>query len=77
MDYIMQAVSGLGKGDRKQLAAIIRGTKGAVSVGEAATILDVSRVAAAKKLARWASKGLQTPNATPHPVLIICLIKPH
>jgi len=53
----MQVVSGLGKADRKQLAAIIRGTRGAVSVGEAATILDVSRVAAAKKLARWASKG--------------------
>ncbi len=53
----MQAISGLGKADKKQLAAIIRGTKGAVSVGEAATILDVPRVAAAKKLARWASKG--------------------
>lgn len=53
----MQSVSGLGKADRNQLAAIIRGTKGAVSVGEAASILDVSRVVAAKKLARWASKG--------------------
>jgi len=53
----MQTVSGLGKADRKQLSAIIRGTKGAVSVGEAATILDVPRNAAAKKLARWASKG--------------------
>ena len=53
----MQIVSGLGKTDRKRLAAIIRGTKGAVSVGEAATILDVSRVDAAKMLARWASKG--------------------
>ena len=48
---------GLGKTDRKQLAAVIRGTKGAVSVGEAASILGVSRVAAAKMLARWASKG--------------------
>jgi predicted transcriptional regulator of viral defense system len=57
MNYIMQTVSGLGKTDRKQLAAIIRGTKGAVSVGEAATILGVSRVSAAKMLARWASKG--------------------
>lgn len=53
----MLAISGLGKTDRKQLAAVIRGTKGAVSVGEAASILGVSRVAAAKMLARWASKG--------------------
>jgi predicted transcriptional regulator of viral defense system len=53
----MQSISGLGKVDRKQLSAVIRGTKGAVSVGETAMILDVSRVAAAKKLARWASKG--------------------
>ena len=53
----MQIVSGLGKSDRKQLAAVIRGTKGAVSVGEAASILGVSRVAAAKLLSRWASKG--------------------
>lgn len=53
----MLNISGLGKADRKQLAAVIRGTKGAISVGEAATILGMSRVAAAKLLARWASKG--------------------
>lgn len=53
----MLDISGLGKTDRKQLAAVIRGTKGAVSVGEAASILGVPRVAAAKLLARWASKG--------------------
>lgn len=53
----MLPVSGLGKTDRKQLSAIIRGTKGSVSVGEAASILGVSRVVAAKLLSRWASKG--------------------
>jgi predicted transcriptional regulator of viral defense system len=53
----MQLISGLGKTDRKRLAALIRGTKGTVSVGEAATILEVSSTEAAKMLARWASKG--------------------
>ena len=57
MEYSRKTVSGLGKADRQQLAAILRGTKGTVSVSDATTILDVSRVAAAKKLARWASKG--------------------
>ncbi len=53
----MQLISGLGKTDRKRLAALIRGTKGTVSVGEAATILKVSRADAAKMLARWTCKG--------------------
>jgi len=53
----MKVLSGLGKADRERLAAVIRGTKGTVSVGDAADILEVSRVAAAKMLARWASKG--------------------
>jgi predicted transcriptional regulator of viral defense system len=53
----MQLISGLGKTDRKRLAAIIRGTKGTVSVGEAAGILKVSPTDAAKMLARWTSKG--------------------
>jgi predicted transcriptional regulator of viral defense system len=53
----MMVLSGLGKADRKRLAAVIRGTKGVIPVGEAAEILEVSRVAAAKMLARWASKG--------------------
>ena len=42
--YTMQAISGLGTVDRKQLAAVIRGTKGAVSVAEAATILDMPQI---------------------------------
>lgn len=53
----MNVLSGLGKADRERLAAVIRGTKGTISVGAAAAILEVSRVAAAKMLARWASKG--------------------
>ena len=53
----MQLISGLGKTDRKRLAALIRGTKGTVSVSEAAGILKVSPTDAAKMLARWASKG--------------------
>jgi predicted transcriptional regulator of viral defense system len=53
----MQLISGLGKTDRKRLATLIRGTKGTVSVGEAATILGASSTDAAKMLARWASKG--------------------
>ena len=53
----MQLISGLGKTDRKRLAALIRGTKGTVSVGEAPTILKVSSTDAAKMLARWTSKG--------------------
>lgn len=53
----MQLISGLGKTDRKRLAALIRGTKGTVSVAEAAGILKVSPTDAAKMLARWASKG--------------------
>lgn len=57
MEYSTQIMSGLGKTDRKQLSAILRDTKGTVSVSEATTILNVSRVAAAKKLARWTSKG--------------------
>jgi predicted transcriptional regulator of viral defense system len=53
----MQLISGLGKTDRQRLAALIRGTKGTVSVTEAATVLKVSSTDAAKMLARWASKG--------------------
>lgn len=53
----MATVSGLGKADRERLAAVIRGTKGTISVAEATGILEVSRVDAAKMLSRWAAKG--------------------
>jgi predicted transcriptional regulator of viral defense system len=48
---------GLGKADRKRLGAVIRGTKGTISADEAAKILSISAINAAKMLARWAKKG--------------------
>jgi predicted transcriptional regulator of viral defense system len=53
----METISGLGKIDRRRLSETIRGTKGSISVSEAAEILGVSASDAAKMLARWASKG--------------------
>jgi predicted transcriptional regulator of viral defense system len=53
----MGVISGLGKLDRRRLAEVIQGTKGTISVGEAANILKVSSTNAAKMLARWAQKG--------------------
>jgi hypothetical protein len=53
----METLSGLGKVDRERIASIIRGTKGTISVKEAAEILGVSRTDAAKMLARWCKKG--------------------
>jgi predicted transcriptional regulator of viral defense system len=56
-EYIMETLTGLGKIDRERIASIIRGTKGTISVTEAAEILGVSPTYAAKMLARWARKG--------------------
>ncbi|MBI2470214.1 MAG: type IV toxin-antitoxin system AbiEi family antitoxin domain-containing protein [Planctomycetes bacterium] len=53
----MKTISGLGKEDRKRLSAIVRETKGTVSVKEASNILKVSATEAAKMLSRWAKKG--------------------
>lgn len=53
----MEAISGLGKVDRKRLAALSLRTKGTISVGEAADILEVSPTDAAKMLARWGKNG--------------------
>jgi len=53
----MEAISGIGKEDRKRLSAIVRETKGTVSVKEASNILKVSPTEAAKMLSRWAKKG--------------------
>ena len=53
----MQTISGLGKIERERLAALIRGTKGTVSVPEAASILKVSPSDASKMLSKWTSKG--------------------
>lgn len=53
----MGMLTGIGKIDRERIAAIIRGTKGTVSVGEAARILNVVSSDAAKMLSRWSKKG--------------------
>jgi predicted transcriptional regulator of viral defense system len=53
----MKALTGIGKLDRERLAAILRGTKGTVSVAQAAAILGVSPTDAAKMLSRWHKKG--------------------
>jgi len=53
----MEMLTGIGKTDRERMAAIIRGTKGTVSVGEAARILSVASTDAAKMLSRWSKKG--------------------
>ncbi len=53
----MEKITGLGTIDRERLTALIRGTKGTISVAESAGILKVSSVDAAKMLARWAKKG--------------------
>lgn len=53
----MRKLAGIGKSDRKQLTAVLRGTKGTVTVGDAARILKLPRTDAAKLLARWAQRG--------------------
>jgi len=53
----MARLTGIGKIDRERLAAILRGTKGTVSVEDAANILDVDATDAAKMLSRWTKKG--------------------
>ncbi len=50
----MDQLTGIGKTDRERMASIIRGTKGTISVKEAAGILDVPSTDAAKMLSRWA-----------------------
>lgn len=53
----MDSLAGIGKTDRERLATILRGTKGTISVGEAAGILSVPSADAAKMLARWTKNG--------------------
>lgn len=53
----MRPMTGLGKADRERLSAVLRGTKGTVSVDEAAKILEMPSTSAAKLLSRWAKKG--------------------
>ncbi|MFQ5660979.1 MAG: nucleotidyltransferase domain-containing protein [Gammaproteobacteria bacterium] len=51
------AATGIGKIDRERLSSILRGTKGTISVSEAADILDLPGIDVAKMLSRWAKKG--------------------
>jgi predicted transcriptional regulator of viral defense system len=53
----MDSIAGLGKESRKRLAAIIRRTRGTISVADAAEILGLPAEKAAKMLARWARQG--------------------
>ncbi len=50
-------MNGLGKADRERLSAVLRGTKGTISVAEAADILEMPGTNTAKLLSRWAKKG--------------------
>ena len=56
----MESLAGIGKTDRKRIAAIIRRTKGTISVEEAAEILKVTSTDAAKMLSRWTKNGWMT-----------------
>lgn len=56
-NYSISALSGLGRGSRGQLAAVLRQSSGAVTPEQAASVLSLSRTDAAKLLARWASQG--------------------
>ena len=53
----MEPLTGIGKIDRQRMAVIIRGTKGTISVNDAAKILKIESTDAAKMLSRWSKKG--------------------
>ncbi len=57
LEYTMESLTGLGKVDRERIGAVIRDTKGGISVDEASDILGVSSAEAAKMLSRWSRKG--------------------
>ncbi len=53
----MSLMSGLGKADRERLSAVLRASKGTISVSDASEILKMPGSATAKLLSRWAKKG--------------------
>lgn len=53
----MKPLVGIGKSDRERLSAVLRGTTGTITVGDATGILGMPRSDAAKLLARWAKGG--------------------
>jgi len=56
-EYTMGNIEGIGKLDRKRLAVVLRASKGAITVNQAASALNVTRTDAAKMLSRWCKKG--------------------
>jgi predicted transcriptional regulator of viral defense system len=56
----MDTLAGIGKTDRERIAAVLRATKGTISVDEAGMILGVATTDAAKMLARWTKNGWMT-----------------
>ena len=57
LGYTFKLMNGLGKADRERLSAVLRGTKGTITVAEATAILEMPRISTAKLLSRWAKKG--------------------
>ena len=53
----MKTVGGLSRGSREQLARVLRDSKEAITVEQAATSLGLSSNEAARKLSRWAQQG--------------------
>lgn len=53
----METISGLKKEGRRQLTKVLRGTKGTISVAQAAEILALPSDSTAKLLAWWAQQG--------------------
>ena len=56
----MDTLAGIGKTDRERMAAVLRATKGTISVDETGMILGVATTNAAKMLARWTKNGWMT-----------------
>jgi predicted transcriptional regulator of viral defense system len=56
----MKTLAGIEKKTRRQLAEVLRKSKGTVTVEEASVILALSRLDAAKLMARWAQQGWLT-----------------
>lgn len=51
-------IKGIGRVERISLAKLLRKAQGTISVSEAADILDLTPVQAAKRLSKYAKKGM-------------------
>jgi len=56
----MKMLAGIEKKTRRQLAEVLRRSRGTVTVEEASAILGMSRLDTAKLMARWAQQGWLT-----------------